>query len=65
VAITGPRSDSICWFVLSPLSSFDGKIIIEWVLEKSSMEGMDLIHLAAGRDQWRAVVNTVMNLRVP
>jgi hypothetical protein len=28
-------------------------------------EGMDWIHLAQDRDQWRAVVNTVMNLWVP
>jgi hypothetical protein len=27
--------------------------------------GMDWIHLAQDRDQWRTVVNTVMNLRVP
>jgi hypothetical protein len=27
--------------------------------------GMDLIDLAGDRDQWRALVNTVMNLRVP
>jgi hypothetical protein len=26
--------------------------------------GMDWIHLAHDRDQWRALVNTVMNLRV-
>jgi hypothetical protein len=27
--------------------------------------GMDWINLALERDQWRALVNTVMNLRVP
>jgi hypothetical protein len=27
--------------------------------------GMDWIDLAKDRDQWRALVNTVMNLRVP
>jgi hypothetical protein len=27
--------------------------------------GVDLIHWAQDRDRWRALVNTVMNLRVP
>jgi hypothetical protein len=28
-------------------------------------DGMDWIHLAQDRDQWKALVSTVMNLRVP
>jgi hypothetical protein len=29
------------------------------------VEGVDRIQLAQDRDQWRTLVNTVMNLRVP
>jgi hypothetical protein len=28
-------------------------------------EGVDWMHLAQGRDQWWAVLNAVMNFRVP
>jgi hypothetical protein len=30
-----------------------------------SWEGVDLMHLAQDKDQWRALVKTVMNIRVP
>jgi hypothetical protein len=34
-------------------------------LNEIGWDGMDWIELAQDRDQWRALVNTVMNLRVP
>jgi hypothetical protein len=34
-------------------------------LRKIGWDGMDWIDLAQDRDQWRALVNTVMGLRVP
>jgi len=33
-------------------------------LRKIGWKGVDLMHVAYDRDQWRALVNTVMNLRV-
>jgi hypothetical protein len=38
---------------------------IKMVLREIGWGGMDWIDLAQDRDQWRALVNTVMNLRVP
>jgi hypothetical protein len=45
-------------------SSVDGRIILKWIFEWLD-GGMDEIDLAQDRDRWQAVVNTVMNLRVP
>jgi hypothetical protein len=34
-------------------------------LRETGWDGMDWIDLARDRDQWRALVNTVINLQVP
>jgi len=34
-------------------------------LREPGWEGVDWVHLAQDRDQWRALVNTVINIRVP
>jgi hypothetical protein len=38
---------------------------IKMDLREIGWDGMDWIELAQDRDQWRALVKTVMNLRVP
>jgi hypothetical protein len=38
---------------------------IKMDLREIGWDGMDWIELAQNRDRWRALVNTVMNLRVP
>jgi hypothetical protein len=38
---------------------------IKMDLREIGWDGMDWVDLAQDRDQWRALVDTVMNLRVP
>jgi len=43
----------------------DGRIILRWIIQEVGCGGTDWINLAQDRDRWQALVNTVMNLRVP
>jgi hypothetical protein len=38
---------------------------IKMDLQKVGWEGLDWIYMAQDRNRWRALVNAVMNLRVP
>jgi hypothetical protein len=42
-----------------------GMINIKMDLRDIGCVGTDWIHLAQDRDEWKALVNSVMNLRVP
>jgi hypothetical protein len=39
--------------------------MVKWILREIGWDGVDWIDMAKDRDQWRALVSTVLNLRVP
>jgi hypothetical protein len=43
----------------------DGRINIRMDLREIGWEGVDWMHLDQDRGQWRALMNTVMDIRVP
>jgi hypothetical protein len=74
VARTGERSGEaytgFCWGNLRDRDHLgepgvDGGIILRLIFQDVECGGMDWIELAQDRDRWRALVNAVMNLRVP
>jgi hypothetical protein len=46
-----------------PTSRWEDNVRMD--LWEMGWEGVDWIHLVLQRDQWRTLVNTVMNLQVP
>jgi choline kinase len=43
----------------------DRWIMLQWMLRETGYNGIGWIDVDQDRDTWRALVNTVMNLRVP
>jgi len=43
----------------------DRWIILRWIFRKWDVGSMNWLRLAQYKDRWRALVNAVMNLRVP
>jgi hypothetical protein len=46
-----------------PRHRWEDKIKMD--LREIGFGGVDWIHMAQDRDQWRALMNTIMNLQVP
>jgi hypothetical protein len=43
----------------------DGWTILGWICGEIKSDGVDWIDVAQDRDQWRTLVNTILNLLVP
>ena len=46
-------------------TGIDGRIILSWIFREWDGGDIDWIGLAQDRGGWRALVNAVMNIRVP
>jgi hypothetical protein len=42
----------------------DGNVMLDWILRELGWESVDWIHLAQDSNQWRVLVNSILNLRV-
>jgi hypothetical protein len=62
VACMGETRNAYKILVGRPMHRWEGNVKID--LRELGWEGVDWIQLAQDRDQWRAFVNAVMNLRV-
>jgi hypothetical protein len=58
-------SFQILTYLLLPFLIVFSSALTQIDFREIGWDGMDLIDLGQDRDQWRAVVNTVMNFRVP
>ena len=43
----------------------DSRVILRWILRKWDVGRMDWVDLARDRNRWRALVNAIVNLRIP
>jgi hypothetical protein len=42
-----------------------GWTILKWIFRETGWDGMDCTDVTQDRDQWWALVNTVLNFRIP
>jgi hypothetical protein len=59
-----------CWESQKERDNWEDQYVGGWTILKMDLgeigwDGRDWIELAQDRNQWRALVNTVMNFRVP
>jgi hypothetical protein len=54
------------WEIQNERDHWEDQDISRWTIDLRAIrwDGMDWIDLAQNTDQWRALVNTVMNLRI-